>query len=146
MFITVVACIKLGRSEARVKNLYLINEKGISMIKLLHKGHYKVIGTPARHLMLYLGTQPYHWAYAAGIGDILTYSKTKHRQKYLLVEGEYRLYGVKDEPKLIDLKHLELSVGPKKWQGYLLLTGLPNYQKIRSRIEPTNELISKERG
>lgn len=116
------------------------------MIKLLHQGFYKIIGTTGHHLMLYLGSQSYHWGYAQGIGDILTYSKVNHKKRYTLAQGKYKLFRVKDEPKFIDLKHLELSLGAGKWQGYLLLTGLPNYQKIRSRIEATDELITKRGG
>jgi hypothetical protein len=40
---------------------------------------------------------------------------------------------------------LELSVGGGQWQGYLLLTGLPTAKKIRSRIEPTDEIIAKQK-
>lgn len=60
----------------------------------------------------------------------------------IAIREDYRIYKVKNEPKLIDLLHLELSVGKNKWQGYLLLTGLPTKNKIRSRIVPSEEIIS----
>jgi hypothetical protein len=49
---------------------------------------------------------------------------------------------VKDEPKLSDNQHIELEVGLDAWQGYLLLTGLPDDDKKRTRIVPTGELIT----
>ena len=111
------------------------------MIKLITEGDYKLIRTKDHHNLLYLGSQGYMWSYAKAIGELLTFSKHPHKQEYLLSEGEYNLYQVKDEPNYVDLPHLELSVG-KKWQGYLLLTGLPTKNKIRSRIVPTDEVIS----
>ena len=93
--------------------------------------------------MLYLDDQGYHWGYAPQIGQLLTFSKHPHAESYRLAQGNYRLYEVKDEPKLVDLEHLELSITKGVWQGYLLLTGLPKARKIRSRIEPTAEVISK---
>lgn len=115
------------------------------MIKLISKGKYRLVGTKDRKILLYLNKQGYHWGYAPEIGPLLTFSKHPHEQSYTLSQGDYKLYDVEDEPKLVDLEHLELSVGPGKWQGYLLLTGLPRARKIRSRIEPTEELITKER-
>jgi hypothetical protein len=115
------------------------------MIKLITQGNYRLVGTRDKQKMLYLGNQGYLWAYAKGIGELLTFSKHSHKPQYLLAENTYKLYQVKDEPKLVDLKHLELSVGKNKWQGYLLLTGLPTQKKIRSRIIPTEEVISQNK-
>lgn len=112
------------------------------MIKLLTKGKYRLLGTKDHKTMLYLDRQGYHWNYAPRIGELLTFSKHAHKQNYILVQGNYKIYGVKNEPKLVDLNHLELSVGQGQWQGYLLLTGLPTNKKIRSRIVPTDEIIS----
>lgn len=113
------------------------------MIKLITKGNYRLVGTSNREIILYLNDQGYHWGYFPTIGNVLTFSKQSHTQSYMLTQGKYNLYKVDDESKLVDLDHLELSVGLRQWQGYLLLTGLPNARKIRSRIEPTNEVISK---
>ncbi len=112
------------------------------MIKLINKGDYKLIGTADRKIILYLDGQGYHWGYAPTIGNLLTFSKHPHKESYVLATGKYKIYEVEDEPKLVDLEHLELSLGSNQWQGYLLLTGLPKARKIRSRIEPTNEVIS----
>jgi hypothetical protein len=113
------------------------------MIKLITKGKYRLVGTKDRKIILYLDGQGYHWGYAPKIGNLLTFSKHPHTESYLLAQGKYKIYDVTDEPKLIDLEHLELAVSPGQWQGYLLLTGLPKANKIRSRIEPTEEVISK---
>jgi hypothetical protein len=115
------------------------------MIKLITKGKYQLVGTRDRKITLFLDGQGYHWSFAPRIGELLTFSKKLHKQRYLLAQGDYRIYGVKDEPKLVDLQHLELSVGGGQWQGYLLLTGLPTAKKIRSRIEPTDEIIAKQK-
>lgn len=112
------------------------------MIKLLQKGKYRLVATKDHKRLLYLGTQGYQWVYAEHIGDLLVFSKHAHKFNYLLSAGEYRIYKVKNEPKLVDLEHLELQIGQRSWQGYLLLTGLPTRSKLRSRIEPTGEVIS----
>lgn len=112
------------------------------MIKLLTKGNYRIIGTKDHTTILYLENQGYHWNYVPQIGELLTFSKHPHKQSHLIVQGKFRIYEVQDEPKLVDLKHLELSVGQGAWQGYLLLTGLPHSKKLRSRILPTEERIT----
>lgn len=114
------------------------------MIKLTAQGNYSLIGTMDKQKLLILGDDRYLWSYAKGIGELLSFSKHFHKMQYLLAEGIYKLYQVKDEPDLVDLRHLELSVGKNKWQGYLLLTGLPTKDKIRRRIVPTDEIISSK--
>lgn len=111
------------------------------MIKLIRKGKYCIVWTKDNQRILYLEDQGYLWSYAKGIGELLTFSKHPHELSYILTEGKYRIYSVKNEPKYVDLQHLELSIKPKVWQGYLLLTGLPTLIKIRSRIVPTDEVI-----
>jgi len=114
------------------------------MIKTIAKGDYRLIISSDNSKILFLGDQAYHWANAKGIGELLTFSKHEHKIQYILAEGKYKIFKVKDEPKLVDLEHLELSLGKGNWQGYLLLTGLPNKDKIRSRIIASKELISKK--
>ncbi|HEY4513654.1 MAG TPA: hypothetical protein VJH06_04065 [Candidatus Paceibacterota bacterium] len=111
------------------------------MIKLITSGSYRLITGKNHQKILYLENQAYIWTYAKNIGDLLTFSKHPHNQEYILAKGKYNLHKVKNEPHLVDLLHLELAVG-KKWQGYLLLTGLPTKNKIHSRIVPTDEVIS----
>ena len=111
------------------------------MIKLLKSGNYKMTVQKDEHKIIVLDNQGYHWDTAKGIGEILTLCKTPHKEDHTLVQGNFKLFEVKNEPKLVDLQHLELSVGKNKWQGYLLLTGLPNKNKLRSRIIATKELI-----
>jgi len=112
------------------------------MITLLSQGHYRLSGMRAGGKILHLDEQGYHWNYAKGIGELLTFCKHPHKTQYLLSQGGYKLFTVRGEPAFIDLQHLELSLGNARWQGYLLLTGLPTRRKLRSRIIATHEVIA----
>src|SRR5579863_3870775 len=100
------------------------------MIQLIKNGTYKLIETKSMTKILYFDKngvkKVYAWINAAAIGEILVSSHNPHDVDYILALGKYRLYDVKDEPKLTGLVHLELLVGDGVWQGYLLPTGLPN--------------------
>lgn len=85
----------------------------------------------------------YAWVNVEEIGEILITSHKTHETDNILSVGDYRLYDVDDDPNLVDLQHLELSVGDGMWQGYLLLTGLPSDKDKRNRIIPTEEVITK---
>ena len=114
------------------------------MIKILKQGTYKLIETKAHTKILTLDDRSiFAWVSVAEIGEILVASNKKHKTDHILNIGKYRLYDVKDEPKLTDLAHLELYVGDGIWQGYLLTTGLPTEQKKRNRIIPTKEIITR---
>lgn len=115
------------------------------MITLLKTGHYKLIETKHHTKVLYLDKASYAWVEPKNIGEILVVSHTMHKTDCVLSVGTYKLYHVDDEPNLTDLNHLELSLGDNQWQGYLLLTGLPDDHKKRSRIVPTTEIISSKR-
>jgi len=84
----------------------------------------------------------YAWINAKDIGEILVTTDKTHKIDHTLAVGKFRLYKVKDEPRLTDLTHLELLVGDGVWQGYLLPMGMPNGVK-RRRIIPTTEIITK---
>jgi hypothetical protein len=84
----------------------------------------------------------YAWVEPAKMGEILVYSHKVHKTDCILSMGHFVMYDVEDEPKLSDQLHLELEVGINHWQGYLLLTGLPNSEHKRSRIIPTIETIT----
>lgn len=113
------------------------------MIKLLEQGAYTILETITHTRMLILNNKSdYAWVHAGGIGEILVASHKHHKTDYILATGKYRLYEIKDEPKLTDLVHLELLVGDGIWQGYLLPTGLPTEEKKRNRIIPTKEIIT----
>ncbi len=112
------------------------------MIKLLEEGEYKLLETKGEIKILILGTATYAWVDLEGIGEILVTSHKTHKTDTTLALGQYKLYDVDDEQTLSDQRHLELSVGKGAWQGYLLPTGLPDDQKIRSRVIPTKEVIS----
>ncbi len=114
------------------------------MVTLVRTGRYTLIETRSQIKILTLDKSiVYAWIYAKDIGELLVTSHVKHRTDQILSVGAYRLYKVKDEPRLTDLLHLELIVGDGLWQGYLLPTGLPKGEKKRSRIIPTRETITK---
>ena len=115
------------------------------MIRRISEGEYELKETRASHKILHLeniGT--YAWIYVPyGFYEILVASKIQNGDNHNLAFGKYRLYDVRNEPRLVDGEHLELIVGEGAWQGYILPTGLPDDTKKRSRIIPTNELITK---
>lgn len=114
------------------------------MIRLAKQGNYQLIETKRLNKILSLSEKgTYAWVNAKGIGEILVASYKKHQADYVLAVGKYRLYEVKDEQKLADTIHLELSTGKGNWQGYLLITGFPTAKDKRSRIIPTKEIITK---
>jgi len=113
------------------------------MIKLIKKGKYTLIETRSDTKVLTLDGKSYVWIFTKSIGEMLITTRVRHKTDQKLSKGEYRLYEVKNEPKLVDTLHLELAIGEGAWQGYLLITGFPQNKKMRSRIIPTNEIISK---
>jgi hypothetical protein len=112
------------------------------MITLTRTGQYKLIETKHHTKVLYLDNDTYAWIEPINIGEILVTSHKVHKTDCVLSVGHYRLYDVDDEPNLSDQFHLELEIGKNKWQGYLLLTGLPDDYKKRGRIIPTYENIA----
>ena len=112
------------------------------MVTLLRHGNYNLIETHNQTKLLKLdANDQFAWIWSESIGELLVSTHTTHKTDHILAEGAYTLYDVKDEPDLTDLQHLELSIGNGKWQGYLLLTGLPNKKQQRKRIVPTTERI-----
>ncbi|OGI95105.1 hypothetical protein A2917_01820 [Candidatus Nomurabacteria bacterium RIFCSPLOWO2_01_FULL_42_17] len=112
------------------------------MISLDRTGLYRLIETKHHTKILYLDDDVYAWVEPPNIGEILVTSHNFHKTDSVLSLGHYRLYNVDNELYLHDQTHLELEVGRGRWQGYLLLSGLPNDSKIRGRIIPTGEVIS----
>jgi len=115
------------------------------MITVLQKGTYRLIETKDHVKILTLDDRAYAWIVVKNIGEILVTSHNPHQTDHILATGAYRLYDVEDKPELADLQHLELNVGERLWQGYLLLTGLPSDEKIRGRIIPTKEVVSSRK-
>ena len=96
------------------------------MIRLIQQGTYRILETVKHTQMLTFDEKTqYAWVQAGEIGGILVSSRKPQQIDYFLSVGKYRMYEIKDEPKLTDLIHLELFVGDGLWQGYLLPTGLP---------------------
>lgn len=112
------------------------------MITLVRTGLYKLIETKHHTKVLYLGNDIYAWIEPVNIGEILVASRKVHKTDCVLSLGHYHIYDVKEEADLSDQMHLELEVGRNHWQGYLLLSGLPDSHKIRGRIIPTREIIT----
>lgn len=114
------------------------------MIKLLQSGDYHLIETHGHTKILNLnGKKSYAWVPAGNIGEILVTSHKTHTVDHTLAAGKFRLYEVQGEKQFSSSPHLELLVGKGIWQGYTLPKGLPNEKKIRNRIIPTNELITR---
>jgi hypothetical protein len=112
------------------------------MISLINSGQYRMIETKADTKVLELNGSTFAWVNAKGIGEILVTTHKQHKTDAILSVGSFKLYEVKDEPGIADLTHLELEAGNDVWQSYLLLTGLPNDTKKRSRIIPSQEYIT----
>lgn len=112
------------------------------MIKVVKIGKYRLVETRHQYKILYMDNDVFVWLFVPGIGLVLEITDKPHKPDHLLASGSYRIYDVIDEPKFIDQKHMELFVGDGKWQGYLLLTGLPTAGHKRSRIIATDEVIS----
>ena len=114
------------------------------MITVLQSGTYELFDTKEQTKILILDKKyTFAWVSIREIGEILVTSHKTHKTDTTLALGKYRLYDVKDEPKLSDQIHLELALGEGLWQGYLLPTGLPTNIKKRNRIIPTIEVITK---
>lgn len=112
------------------------------MITILKIGKYKLVETKENTKLLYLDDKAYAWIMPKKVGEILVVTRREYQFDTVLSVGRYCLYGVKDEPKLTDLEHLELQVGEHEWQGYLLPTGIPSGEKTKSRIITTNQTIT----
>ncbi len=112
------------------------------MINRTRTGFYKLIETRKQVKVLYLDNAIFAWPETKQYGEMLVVSHRIHKTDRLLGMGHYNIYSVENEPNISDNMHLELEVGKGCWQGYLLLTGLPDNHKIRGRIIPTNEVIT----
>ena len=112
------------------------------MIRLTHKGTYRLIETQGPVKILYLDDAAYAWIHAPAIGELLVASHTPHRADHLLAVGRFRLYDVEAESGLANEPHLELLAGEGQWQGYLLPAGLPTPAKPRCRLIATSQCIT----
>ena len=113
------------------------------MITRLITGTYQLVQTKKQHTKIVrLGDDQYAWVAFENIGEVLVLLHSDYPIECTLSAGEYRIYEVESEPELTDSLHLELQVAQEQWQGYLLLTGLPDEQRKRTRIIPTRETIT----
>lgn len=115
------------------------------MITLLEQGRYKLIESKGQTKILILDSdREYAWVNAHDIGELLVTTHKTYVPDCILSVGKYRVYAVENEPDLSDQLHLELHVGPRIWQGYLLPTGFPTEKKKKNRIIPTKESITSQ--
>jgi len=116
------------------------------MIKLVESSSYKLVETKDNLKALILDTVPvYSWK-NFGCNGTLEYIKfDSSKICCILSANNYRLYDVINEQNLKKGLHLELYVGNRKWQAYLLTKGLPTSKyKIRP-ITKIDEVITKVR-
>jgi hypothetical protein len=116
------------------------------MVRLINSGMFRLMETNHGIKLLELNRKIYAWIVAPRIGSLLIYSVYPHKIVGILSRGHFKLYYVVDEPQLSDDLHLEVEVGGGAWQGYRLLTGLPDRVNTRKPIMPTRELISLPAG
>lgn len=112
------------------------------MIRVLNEGEYKLAVTPSHEKILFLDRRTYTWLFSRGKGQLLAHGTKNYKTDHLLAQGRYRLYDVVDEAELSGYKHLELCLGGYKWQGYILLKGLPTARHPKAMIFATKEIIS----
>ncbi len=112
------------------------------MIRVLGEGEYKLAETPAQIKILVLGNRSYLWLFKPDHRQTLVVAtRKKPKVDHVLAIGRYRLYEVKDESDLSNFMHLELSLGNRRWQGYLLHDNSLIIKTV-IQISPTSELIS----
>lgn len=78
-------------------------------------------------------------------GEIIDSTKSKPQSNSTLSIGKYFLYNVENEKELTNCLHLELLLGKRKWQAYVLPLGLPTKKQKNTKIIPTTEVITMSR-
>lgn len=116
------------------------------MIQLVESSSYKLVETKNNLKALILDTIPgYLWT-NVGCDGSLDYTKLDTSQICcILSANNYRLYEVANEPNLKNGLHLELYVGKRKWQAYLLTKGFPTPKNKKRPISKIDEVITKVR-
>ncbi len=116
------------------------------MIKLLDSGIYKLVGTKDNLKTLTLDDKDVFLWKSDGGNCNLEYIKFNTDQTCCLLSiNNYRLYDVKDEPGLTTCLHLELCIGKRKWQAYLLKNGFPTKRNKEKPFLRKDEIITKVR-
>lgn len=116
------------------------------MIKLLESSTYKLVETKNNLKALMLDDRDFFLWKNYGCSGKLEYIRFDPGQVCCLLNiNNYRLYEVKDEPNLTAGMHLELHVGKRKWQSYLIEKGLPTIKNKKKPVASTNETITKAR-
>lgn len=111
------------------------------VIKVIKRGIYELAETRQQIKVLCLDGASYFWLSVPGLGHVLEGAGKHPKAECLLARGCYRVYDVDNELGFSNQRHLELCAGDGRWQGYLLLAGLPS-RKQRAKMVPTREVIS----
>ena len=113
------------------------------MITLIQKGKYQLVADKDKTKKLFLGSKCYRWSYEKGVGEILLSCPVEgHKPECILSEGTFKLCKIDEEPRYVNLDHLELSTGKNIVHRFLLLEGLPASLEKKSRIVPTDEEVT----
>ena len=116
------------------------------MIKLVESNTYKLVGTKDNLKALILDDKDVFLWKSDGRNCSLEYIKFNLGQTCCLLSiNNYRLYDVKDEPDLTTCLHLELYIGKRRWESYLLKEGLPTVRNKKKPMSSTRETITKIR-
>jgi hypothetical protein len=112
------------------------------MVRIIQTGTYRLYATGTKTNILDLDGRLYSWSKLGDAPDSLRITHRSSSVQQILATGSYRLYEVEDEPRFSPSQHLELNVGPKLWQGYLLAVGLPVHPNTQTPIAVTSQTIS----
>ena len=72
----------------------------------------------------------------------MSIKKDNYNKNKELFNKIFSLYEIANEPEFVDHQRLELHIGGKQWQSYLLPTGLPTHKKKRIMIIADKDIIS----
>ncbi|MFI5240106.1 MAG: hypothetical protein ACHQUB_00100 [Candidatus Saccharimonadia bacterium] len=112
------------------------------MIQIVKTGQFHMFESVGGTRLLCLEEVSYVWLNLAKIGQILELSRSLHHPLLELDRGKFRMYRTKVAGSGKLIYHLEILGRSKKWQCYILPSGLPTEVKKRVRIWETSESYS----
>jgi len=114
------------------------------MIQVLKHGEYRLDEAETLSRIFILDNSKYfNWNTSAG--ELTDCTKDKPKINSTLSIGKYFLYNVTNETILTNCLHLELLLGKRKWQAYILPLGFPTKKQRNVKILPTKEIITISR-
>lgn len=111
------------------------------MIRVVSRGNYRLVETKDfTKVFLFSNRQAFTWLPAQGMIEM--YYEKNPSLMSTLARGTYYIYETKNEndPPILQL---EVYIGKRAWQGYMLPAGLPTMKEMRKRIIPTKDVITK---